>query len=514
MAQKDKKVQAQDKDDASSDLMRKFRANPALFIGTVVVLVLVVVSFVLVPAIVPESSRGGGDLTFGYYDKVPISYVPGNYFSQRYEQLVWYYRERVDTNDQWINFYLWQMAFDSAAVHTAALQELKRSNYTVPVKTVDRQVAQLPQFQENGRFSPALYQRMPDTSRLALWRQVQDEIAKEQYFRDLFGLLSPEGESAFIGKMSANTRSFDVAVFPVDDYPAAKYLEYANENADLFRTIHLSRISVNSSEREAKLILASVKDGTSTFEDAAKEKSRDSFSDKGGDMGIRYVFDLEQEITNAADREKIYGLAKGELSDVIKLGTSWAFFRVEDELKQPDFEDSAIMERVRYYVRNNQRGLMEDWAESQALDFIADAEVAGFSDALSWRNKTKGSFGPLPVNYGNVDLFVELTSFGIEGLSSQEISDLSTNEDFWKTAFSTPINVMSKPLVQGGKVIVLLPTEQVQDEDKAAEVAQTFLASWLYNTTDQTVQTYFLKSPKMVNNFRETYDRLFTQTSN
>ena len=515
MAQKEKNAQVQEKDAATSDLMRKFKANPALFIGTVVVLVLVIVSFVLVPAIVPETGRGMGDFTFGYYDRVPISWVPGNYFAQYQEQIMRYYRNMIDPNDTQAGFYIWQQAFEAAAVHTAVLQEMKRSNYTVPVKIVDRQMAQLPQFQENGRFSPALYQQMPDTSRLALWRQVQDDLTKVMYYRDLFNLMTPENEADFIGKMSSNMKSFDAAIFLVDDYPASEYLEYAREHADLFGTIHLSRISVNSGEREARKILNSIKDGTTTFEDAAKEHSKDSFSDKGGDMGIRYIFDFESEVANAADRDKIFSLAKGELSDVFRVGASWAFFRVEDELKPADFEDNAVMERVNYYVRNRERGRMEDWAVSQALDFIADAQAAGFDEALRWRNKSKSSFGPLPVNYGNVDLFTRLDSFSIDGLSSQEITDMAGNENFWKTAFSAQLNAMSQPVVQGNKVLVFLTTEQIEaDEGTAAEISSRYLSSWLNDTTDQSLRPYFMNSSKMDNRFREAYFRFVAPIGN
>jgi len=74
MAFKEKK-KAHDK--ADSELARRFKTSPLLFIGTFIVLIIVIVAFVLVPAIVPNSRFGRDvDLTFGYYDKIPISYVP------------------------------------------------------------------------------------------------------------------------------------------------------------------------------------------------------------------------------------------------------------------------------------------------------------------------------------------------------------------------------------------------------------------------------------------------------
>jgi len=513
MAQNDKKPQTGAKETASSELSRRFKSNPALFVGTVVVLVLVVVSFVLVPAIVPENSRGTGDFTFGYYDKAPISWVAGNYFSQSYEQIISYYRNSIDLSDPQIGFYIWQMAFERAAVHTAVLQEIKKSNYAVPESIVNKQVAQLPQFQINGRFSPALYQQMPESSRLVLWRQVQDDIAKSVYFDDLFGLLMPSTEAEFIGSMASNMKKFDVVSFQVDDFPNSEYLVYAYENPDLFRTIHLSKISIDSGEREAKKILQSIKDETLTFEDAAKAQLQDTYADRGGDMGSRYAYELEIEIPDEKNREEIFNLAKGELSGIYRIDDRWVIFRVEDELKPANFEDSAVMERVKSHMRNYQRGRMENWAISQANDFIADAGTSGFDNAVRWRGKEKYSFGPLPVNYGNVDLFPSLEQFDIQSLSKQEVLDLSRNEKFWKTAFSTPLNSFSEPLVQGNKVLVFFTTEQL-NEDKSEEIAATYKSYWLNYTTEQTIQPYFINSAKMDNRFGETYFKIFSPSGN
>ena len=511
MASKGKKAPVNEKESGSSEIIRKFKANPALYVGSVFILVLVTITFLAGDLLFRGSGGAAGDLTFGYYDKAPISWVPGNYFAQYQEQVARFYQGSIDENNfHLFSEFIWQQAFETAAVHTAILQEVKKSNFSVPEKTVDRNVAQLPQFQINGRFSAALYQQMSDTSRLALWRQVHDELNKIQYFNDLFGLRVPAGEAEFIGNMALPMRNFDVVTFLVDDFPASEYLAYAEENADLFRSIHLSRITVNSSEREARRVLASIIDETSTFEDTARAQSQDFYSDRGGDMGIRYVFELEREIPNAGDREIIFSLGKGELSDVIRVDESWVFFRVEDELKQADFEDEVIMDRVRSYMRNFQRGRMEDWAIMQAREFIADAQVSGFDNAVNWRSKEKNSFGPLPVNFGSIDLFTSLESFSIPDLSGQELTDLSRNINFWSVAFSTELNTPSEPLVQGSKVIVLQPTEQIEtEEDRTEEIIENYSSNWLGSMTEQSLLPYFMNSAKMDNRFRETYYRVF-----
>ncbi|MDR0443192.1 MAG: SurA N-terminal domain-containing protein [Treponema sp.] len=506
MAKKEKKAQAQDSESSSSEMLRRFKANPGVFIGTFIVLILVVISFVLVPALVPESSRRGGDLIFGYYDKAPISWVPGNYFSRYQEQLIRYYQGWIEINDfQSARDFIWRPAFEAALVHTAILQEVKRAKYTVPAKTVDRQVAQLPQFQENGRFSSALYKRMSDTSRLQLWRQIQDELAKELYYSSVISLMQPSAEADFIAKMASNMRKFEMASFQLDDYPASEYMAYAQENPDLFKSIHLSRISVNSGEREARQILNSIKDGTTTFEDAARSQSQDPYSERGGDMGIRYLYELEWEITEPAAREKIISFGRGEMSDVMQIGSMWAFFRVEDELKAANLEDATVIERIRFYMKSNVKGRMEDWAIAAAMDFIADVKSSNFDAALDKIKKTKSSFGPIPVNYGDVDLFSTLASFSIP-----ELANSSTNDYFWKIAFSTQLNTPSEPFVQGDNVLVFLPVEVTETEEVDIEgIASVYSSYWANSIAERSLQTYFLGSEKTEDRFYQTYDRYF-----
>ena len=508
MAQKDIKNAVKDNESSSSEIYRRFKQNPALFVGTVVVLVLVIVSFVLVPAIVPEGNRAGGDYTFGYYDKAPISWVPGNIFSQYQEQAV----RNLQAQGREVNDYrtaaeVWRWAYEGAVVHTAVLQMMKRSNYSVPVKTVDREVARLPQFQENGRFSPTLYKQTSDSTRLVWWRQVNDELSKKMFYDDYFELLIPSTEAEFIANMSSGMRSFEMVYFKVDDYPESEYLAYAQEYSDLFDSIHLSRITISSGEREARKILDSIMDGTITFEDAARTQSQDSYADRGGDMGRRYGYEFERDIPDRI----ILDLGRGELSDLVRAGDNWAIFRIEEELKKANFEDEAVMERVRSYLRDFEGGRMENWAEEQANEFIADAKESGFENAARWRNMERLSFGPLPVNYGGVDLFPALV-IAISGINNQDIQNMSRNENFWKIAFSTDLQTPSKPFVQGNNVIVLFPLEQTTSDKEALERIKTMYSSyWVSYVARQYIQNYFLSGvkDKMEDNFWEVYFRIF-----
>jgi len=515
MAKKEKMAPAKEKDSSSSEIAKKFKQHPGIYIGSVIILILVVITFVggdFLSGGRRYVRKGGSDLIFGYYDKVPISWVVGNTLYQYYERVFNSFRAQgYDPNDQWINYYVWKQAFESAVMHTAILHILKKSGYEVSEKVVNKRIMQMPQFQDNGHFSLIMYNRMPDSARTALWRQQQEEIAMEMFFDDFFSLLVPSSEAKFIANMSSPQRSFDFTFFNVDDYPESEYLSYAKANSKLFNSIQLSKITLSSSEREAKKILASISDGTSTFEDAARAQSKDNYADRGGDMGIRYCYEIDDEIPNTDDREKVYSLRKGELSDVITVNDGWVFFRAESDLTQANFEDSSVMDKVLNYVKNRERGRMENWTIDKANEFITDSKESGFANAARWRNLSVNSFGPIPLNYGDVSLFTALDeSLKATGISDQEVDGLSKNENFWKTTFSTPLNTPCQPLVQGSKVYVFLPTGQIEAEESSKEeMASNYSTQLLQNIANQSLQRYFLNNGKMKNNFDETYFSVF-----
>jgi hypothetical protein len=502
MASKEKKTNEK----PDSELLHRLKTRPFIFIGTFIVLIIVIVAFVLVPAIVPEYGRRGNvDLTFGYYDKVPVVYVPGNYFAQYYEMVARYRQNTDSENYAYMGYQIWREAYEAAVIHTAILLEMKKAGYTAPVKKVDRDVAAQPQFQENGRFSSTLYNRMDNNARLVLWRQIQEEIAEKNFRSDVNGLLRPGAEAEFIGKMEAAQRSFRMTIFDVDAYPEEEYESYAREHSDLFRSVRLSMVTVSSSEREARQVLDSIKNGETTFEDAAVAHSKDMYADRGGDMGMKMFHELSIDIPEENTRDIVISLAKGDYSNVIKTAAGWFFFRCDEEVQEADLTDPAVMDKIRSYLRNFERGIMEDWAIEKADDFIALVKENGFDEALSIQGLQSMSFGPVPVNFGNVELFTTLPAQSVRGLSGS-----ADNENFWKIAFSTPVGEPSQWIVQGSNVLVLFPVEEIEAEASRQEtVASNYNTYWLDYMIGQSMQQYFLNSPKMEDKFMDVYLRYF-----
>ncbi|MDR2028945.1 MAG: SurA N-terminal domain-containing protein [Treponema sp.] len=523
MASSGKKQPKQPDSSVKFDFIQRFKANPLIFIGTIFILVIVIVAFVLVPAIVPNVGAANlTDLTFGSYDKVPITYVPGNYFARVQENMARYMQSSIsDSNYQTMYYQIWRGAFEETVVHTGILQEMKRAGYVAPAEVVDREVAQLPEFQENGRFSVSKYRALDNTARISRWRDVQESIAEEHYRNDIGNLRISSKEAAFIAAMAARERRFDMVAFPLNSYPDTEVTAYAAANPDLFRVTHLSKISVNSSEREIRQILASIQDGAMTFEDAARTHSQDPYAEKGGDMGLKMAYELTSEVPDAQERAALIALSKDAYSSIVKVPSGWAFFRAEEAPYPVNTEDTAMFDKIRAYILDFERGRMEDWLINQAREFIAlvnesDFEVyesdsaadkSPFDTATEAKGLTKQSFGPLPLNYGGTDLFTTLASFSVD---VSELTFAGSNENFWRTAFSTALLTPSEPLVIGDNVVVLYPLEEtVKEESELENIKTTYTSYWLSYYTEQSMRSYFLSSDKLEDRFMEVFLQYF-----
>ncbi|MDR2136314.1 MAG: peptidylprolyl isomerase [Treponema sp.] len=503
MAMKVKKQPTNGEDSAKSELVRRFKANPAVFIGTVVVLIIVIVAFVFVPAIVPNISGFGADYTFGYYDKTPISYRPGNYFALVHEQLVQTNQGTYsEENAAYVNFQIWWNAFQSAVVHTGILHEMGKAGYEPSKEKVDREVAQA--FQINGRFDAASYRQLSNARKIAIWREAQEQIITEAYLRDQYELLRPSGEADFVVGMAAAQRRFEGAAYNLADYPEAELKTYVAQNFALFKSVHFSRITVSSGEREARQILASVKDGTLSFEDAARNQSQDAYAERGGDMGVQMAYELATVISDEAAREKVLALRKGEISDLVSAGESWIFFRAEEDPVAVDTADAAQMEKIRSYLLLFERGRVVDYFAGLAEGIRAKG--IGFDEALQEAGLQKFSFGPLAINYGNLPFFPRLG--GIEGFSDTVLSDFAVTDSFWQTAFSTPLGAVSEPLELGDQVLILLPLEAEpaeSPEENAENIKLTF--QYFAHEANDAIQPFFTQNPKLKDQFWETYSR-------
>ena len=495
-------------DPNKSDMAHRMKTRPFVFFGTIFILVIVVIAFVFVPAMVPQ---GGGveDFTFGYYNRVPIRMVSGNFFHQMQQGFARQHQHLLneDPNNMGLVQEIWAHAFVETVIYMGIQDTMRRAGYVVPSSVVDREMAR--QFRTaDGRFDAAAYRAMDNATRMSMWRQAQESIAVGRYLSDLEGLRISSNEAAFVSAMASPRRSFSVAIFPLASYPDSEVIAHAQANPAPFRVTHLSRVIANS-EWEAQQLLNSVRDGTSTFEEVARLNSLDVFADMGGDMGMRMAHELIHEIWNEQERESVINLASGELSDVVTVsrgwaGTGWAFFRAEEAVQPTDTNDLVQLERVRTHIMTNLRGRVEDWVIAEAENFAAQVRERDFEEVAAEGNILRRTFGPIPVNFGDAVLFRAVSGVGVP-----EIQHAGRDPFFWRAAFSTPLMTPSNPVVLGNNVMVLFPLEESYEDEDFISAIESFYPSRVRDNTNITFRSYFLNNARFDDRFSATFWRFW-----
>jgi hypothetical protein len=323
-----------------------------------------------------------------------------------------------------------------------------------------------------------------------------------------FPVTAPD-ESQFFAAMSKKRRSFNTVAFPLKNYPKEEIAKYAAANVGLFTVVHVSQITMPD-EKELAAVLAKIKDKTPSFADAAKNNSKDSYAEKGGDRGNLMVNELSSVVTDKAERAKIGDLKKGQYSKVMKAPGGFVVLMAQEDPRPANVNEDADLTKIKNYMLTNEKGKIEDYFIAQAKTLAEKIKASDFATACSAAGLSTATVGPLALNYGDSNLLG--TTLG-GSKDASYFSNAAYNEDFWRTAWKTPLNTPSSPVVAGDNVVVLYPTaETTADQTTLNNVDKYYTGTFLKNYENRAAMESVFSSSKFVNNFFQEYLKLYSKT--
>src|SRR5208282_5741561 len=144
-------------DNVSDTIQKRHESHPLLYGFSVVVLVVVVVTFVLAGPGGPLSrggAGGNGSIVFGTYDGREISYYPGSYFAQRRDQIASQMKPNSAQDQTAMIQSVWYQAFLGTAEHVAILAQADAAGVSVSRDAVTTALTSYSGYlDENGKFS-------------------------------------------------------------------------------------------------------------------------------------------------------------------------------------------------------------------------------------------------------------------------------------------------------------------------------------------------------------------------
>jgi parvulin-like peptidyl-prolyl isomerase len=477
------------------------KTRPALYIFSVVILVIVVVTFVGAPVVSGTASQSS--LAFGSYGNREITYAPGNYFARQYEAIAAQYDRNAGSDNLEDELrLLWRQAFNQTMLHAAIMREAQASGLSVSESAVDEMLAQDPRFQVDGAFSPERYRQTSSQERFSLRNYYRETLVHQKYLDDMLtGGQFSQGEIAFLKSMGGPERQFQGAALAFSDFPASEVVAYGEENRDLFRRANLSVITVRDQD-EAERIRRQIEDRTSSFEELARAHSADRFAEQGGDAGWVYVYQLSRDFEEEAAVEEILSLETGEVSPVLETINGWVIYRLDDGPLEIDFETQEGVTTVRQYMNAFERGVIEDFllAEMQSLRENAGTETfASAAEGIGAEVFTTDFF---PVNYGNLPYYPQVSSPDTEVLD-----DAAFRQSFLEEAFSIDEGDLSEPVVLRDSVVVLQLLEEREAEEDSMDFLDSFYPFLLQQFHSEDLQRRIIDPDLVEDNFNQAFNR-------
>lgn len=491
----------------SDDKNRKRAAqsprNKLLYIGSVVILVLVVVTFVGVPA-VGSFGQGSGSIVFGRYGGQDIAYRPGNFFARQYEAIAQNLRDSSGDLDLELQLRIaWRQAFNRAVLRTALLQQAERSNVRVTEARVDELVAQDPRFLRDGRFDRTAYRTMGNQERFQLRSFHQESHVFDLFVNDaLSGSVSSAAEKQFVASMAGPERSFDIVRFPFTTFPEDQIRTYAEENADLFTQVNLSVITLGTRE-EAERIRDQAQQPGNPFGELARTYSRDLFADQSGEIGRIYGHEMQQELLNPEDLASVIGLSPGAFSEPLETTSGWSFFRAEADPVPFDPADEEMIAEVRSYMQIFEQGRIQDFVRREAEEFSRSIDdTVDLADAADVRGGTVHETPFFPINYGNLQLFTQVNVPGVP-----DLQDAAYRESFFNAAFSLQEDQLSEPVMLRQSAIVLRLREERPADETSVGFLEDFYDSIRGQFQSDEIESTYVIEDQLDDNFVPVFNR-------
>lgn len=474
-----------------------------LYFGAIIVLVLAVVAFVFIPAL--GGSAKGKTISFGKWNGKPVEYVQDSYIIRQMQALTEQVQQQGQELDQYTYYQIMQSAFRAAIVRLAILDSIKTAGYAVPESVVNKRLVNY-YIDESGRYSQKRFNETPETTRAKYRNQLTEDLNAQRFAEDMlgsqgghFGLKTSSKEIDLIKSMASPERSFEYVSFSIENFPQTEVAAWGKVNSELFVKHNLSVITAET-EAIVKKAGSAIKNGEVSFEDAVTTWSTRNGTDAEGNLQSSYRKDLNNLLADAKDLETVLALGVGETSGIIKIGSSFALIRCNGNTVEPDFSNATVLAAATSYMKNNEKGKIEDYFMNLASVFVENARKEGFDIACSTAELDKKTTSPFGLNYGNKEIMSEVPSASIT-----EFAGAEKNEKFLLTAFGLEAGSISEPVLIGSNFIILKLLEEKAADPQMQEMMPMFYNYYASSWAESTLSAAFLSDKKLEDNFMKTY---------
>jgi parvulin-like peptidyl-prolyl isomerase len=461
--------------------------------------ILGLLAIVLVVGVFPSFGTGGqsSSIRFGSYDGNPIEFSFGNYFYRQYQNQA----QQNRSGGESASYQIWRSAFESTVFHTALTNMAEAVGIRVAEPTLNRAIIDSGAYHRDGKFDVSVYEQASLESRNQLKTQYQENLPVQMVMEDISTVLTAPGEFSYIVELGDSARSFSYVVFDHEAYPDALAQEYAQNHPSLFTLIDISVITVGD-RVQAEELRSAIVAGETTFEDAARMNSLDSFSAEGGRAGTWYLYELQGNFSNPEEVNALFSAQEGEITQAFDAPGGAVLYRVEGSPFLPDFADTEVLADVKTYIGTHETELIASYVEQEAQEFTNLVATEGDFDRAAQRAGVSViSVDATPINVGGSSY---LTGFSYTDPRGH-LNNLSSDTDAMRTLYTIPVGSVSDPIEADGRFIVAQVTGETGMDAEMREYLELVYPYMSQSQSQQDMIQAVFTSDKLQDNFLMTY---------
>jgi hypothetical protein len=483
--------------------------HPALYVLSIIILVVIVVTFIIGPVLTRSGGLGSNSTVFGTFRGEAIELVQGTNFARVYQSqldsLITQAEQQGRTPGLQEQYTALRNAYSASVFRLALLDEAERAGLYISDQEVTDSLINSGSFNDdNGSFSVTAFREALEFNP-GLRDDFRQDLVYDRVRRTMIDQTSlSEAEITFIAEMGDKRRVFDIVSFEFSDFPDSELDAYLSENPELFQRAEISSITLNSIE-DAEEARQRLEDGEISFEELAAEVSTDLFSADGGSRGTVWYYDIQRDFQEPAAADILYGLAQGEASEIFEIrGEKYAIFRLDSEVTAAQAGEEEVLQQVRGYVLSLERGLVSDYFRQTAESFTDRAEEIGWASALVESGLEATTTSAVGINYGNLPLFPNY-----ESASAGILSGVSSRETLIADLFSLELGQLSDAVELSDRIAIIRYAEEGEQTSGQNDFLRLAIPYQAQGYTTSELQRIYNSPEYLRDNFDQAFQNVF-----
>lgn len=463
-----------------------------------IILLLIAVSFVLAPAIEAfVGGRNSNSIVFGKYGKEDISYSYGNYFYDQVQNYATQYKT-TDGNTTQTLYQIWKSAFDSTVIFTAINQLADDVGIIAAEDVVNRAIIESGAYDKDGKFDIESYQNTTAERKASIESSIRRSLPYQIVVDDIGTALSSSAEANYVAAMAGKGRTFKYVDFNASLYPDQKASEYALLNKQLFYSMDLSIISLET-EEEATSVANAIASGEKSFEDAAVTSSKDSYATEQGKVGKVFYYSLTSNFKNADEATQLLTAQAGDVIGPVEGPNAWSIYRLDSAPSEADYADPATLSAVKAYLAYNDNAIVDEYLSGLATQFALDAKD-DFEAAAEKANLQVVDVAATPLNLSSSTYMNNFSYTDPNGV----LAAVAAEEAQAKLLYTQPAGTVLDPIKGNASYVVAMVDEETTDEGMSSYITMFYnYLSGSQNQQDFSQSLY--TSDKFTDNFLGTF---------